>query len=250
LNATVFVFDPGSACRTTQSNWLDVTWRPVLGHEAVVRPHVRCKRQAFSAALAAISGGSEHAASKAAAAERKPQSFETEFHHLAPGIFAAGVGVGAGVLRSTISSSPTKRLRTCILTIFLARSNTVVEDTGNNVAVTTNQSFGRAHLCTERQLTFSKAIAAILSISATLPFASGPPLQNVHLSILLREPKAPLLRNCGAPNRQQTSNNRNQCRYLCHEGQHPHRCGRSNLLDRQPYKGHLYSAYKQLKSIS
>ena len=40
------------------------------------------------------------------------------------------------------------------------------------------------------------------SNSASLPFVSGPPAQNVHLSILPRRPNVPLLGNCGAPNGQ------------------------------------------------
>ena len=38
-----------------------------------------------------------------------------------------------------------------------------------------------------------------LAFSASLPLASGPPAQKVHLSILPRRPKVPLLGNCGAP---------------------------------------------------
>jgi hypothetical protein len=35
-----------------------------------------------------------------------------------------------------------------------------------------------------------------------LKSASGPPAQNVHLSILPREPKLPTFGYCGAPSRQ------------------------------------------------
>src|ERR1019366_251391 len=41
-----------------------------------------------------------------------------------------------------------------------------------------------------------------LAFSASLPCTSGPPAQKVHLSILPRRPKAPLLGNWGAPNGQ------------------------------------------------
>ncbi len=40
------------------------------------------------------------------------------------------------------------------------------------------------------------------SNSACEPLASGPPAQNVHLSILPRTPNVPAEGNCGAPNGQ------------------------------------------------
>src|SRR5262249_22475416 len=46
----------------------------------------------------------------------------------------------------------------------------------------------------------ARRLRPYFSNSASLPLASGPPAQKVHLSILPRRPKVPLLGNCGAPN--------------------------------------------------
>jgi hypothetical protein len=45
-------------------------------------------------------------------------------------------------------------------------------------------------------------LAPYFSYSSLLKSASGPPAQNVHLSILPREPKLPTFGYCGAPSRQ------------------------------------------------
>src|SRR6185369_6581412 len=48
----------------------------------------------------------------------------------------------------------------------------------------------------------ARRLRPYLSNSASEPLASGPPAQNVHLSILPRTPKCPEAGNCGAPNGQ------------------------------------------------
>ena len=47
-----------------------------------------------------------------------------------------------------------------------------------------------------------KRLRPYFSYSACEPFSSGPPAQNVHLSILPRIPKVDDCGNCGAPNGQ------------------------------------------------
>ena len=45
----------------------------------------------------------------------------------------------------------------------------------------------------------ARRLRPYLSFSAPELLASGPPAQKVHLSILPRRPKVPLVGNCGAP---------------------------------------------------
>ena len=77
------------------------------------------------------------------------------------------------------------------------------EDVGDHVAVAAQQRLGGAHFRAGRQLAFGQPVAAVfVELGLASRSASGPPAQNVHLSILPRRPKVPLDGNCGAPNGQ------------------------------------------------